>query len=129
MGRGGGAGGRALAACRVALLILFTAGACADEGARKTAPDAASGGQGSAPPADAALDGVVEKLERGALVADVGCGHGTSTVIMAQAFPDVWLPRSIQMHFGMMLAVGAVDATYKVDYLNYKQADVTYKIK
>jgi SAM-dependent methyltransferase len=34
-----------------------------------------------------ALDGVVEKLERGAIVADVGCGHGTSTRIMAQAFP------------------------------------------
>jgi len=34
-----------------------------------------------------ALDGVVEKLERGAQVADVGCGHGASTVIMAQAFP------------------------------------------
>jgi SAM-dependent methyltransferase len=34
-----------------------------------------------------ALDGVVEKLERGARVADVGCGHGASTVIMAQAFP------------------------------------------
>lgn len=35
-----------------------------------------------------ALDGVVEKLERGALVADVGCGHGASTVLMAQAFPQ-----------------------------------------
>jgi SAM-dependent methyltransferase len=34
-----------------------------------------------------ALDGVVEKLERGAKVADVGCGHGVSTVIMARAFP------------------------------------------
>jgi SAM-dependent methyltransferase len=34
-----------------------------------------------------ALDGVVEKLERGATVADVGCGHGTSTVILARAFP------------------------------------------
>lgn len=34
-----------------------------------------------------ALDGVVEKLQKGALVADVGCGHGHSTVIMAQAFP------------------------------------------
>ncbi len=52
-----------------------------------------------------------------------------ATMRMAQAFPDVWLPRSIQMHFGLMLAVGAVDAAYKVDYLNYKQADVTYKIK
>ncbi len=35
-----------------------------------------------------ALDGVVEKLERGALVADVGCGHGASTILMAKAFPN-----------------------------------------
>ncbi|MCY1390225.1 Demethylrebeccamycin-D-glucose O-methyltransferase [compost metagenome] len=35
-----------------------------------------------------ALDGVVEKLKAGAKVADVGCGHGASTVIMAQAFPQ-----------------------------------------
>jgi SAM-dependent methyltransferase len=35
-----------------------------------------------------ALDGVKEKLERGAKVADVGCGHGASTVIMAAAFPN-----------------------------------------
>ncbi|WP_159593600.1 class I SAM-dependent methyltransferase [Chelativorans xinjiangense] len=34
-----------------------------------------------------ALDGVVDKLEAGALVADVGCGHGHSTVLMAKAFP------------------------------------------
>ncbi len=34
-----------------------------------------------------ALDGVVAKLERGARVSDVGCGHGASTILMAQAFP------------------------------------------
>ncbi len=34
-----------------------------------------------------ALDGVVAKLDRGARVADVGCGHGASTVLMAQAYP------------------------------------------
>ncbi|HSE68102.1 MAG TPA: class I SAM-dependent methyltransferase [Gemmatimonadales bacterium] len=34
-----------------------------------------------------ALDGVVPKLEAGATVADVGCGHGASTVVMAQAYP------------------------------------------
>jgi len=35
-----------------------------------------------------ALDGVVAKLERGASVADLGCGHGASTILMAQAFPQ-----------------------------------------
>jgi SAM-dependent methyltransferase len=35
-----------------------------------------------------ALDGVVAKLESGASVADVGCGHGASTILMAQAFPN-----------------------------------------
>jgi len=35
-----------------------------------------------------ALDGVVAKLGKGAKVADVGCGHGASTVIMAEAFPN-----------------------------------------
>jgi SAM-dependent methyltransferase len=35
-----------------------------------------------------ALDGVVPKLQAGANVADVGCGHGASTIIMAQAFPN-----------------------------------------
>jgi SAM-dependent methyltransferase len=34
-----------------------------------------------------ALEGVVSKLEAGATVADVGCGHGASTIIMVQAFP------------------------------------------
>lgn len=36
----------------------------------------------------AALDGVVDKLQRGAQVADVGCGYGHSTLLMAQAFPE-----------------------------------------
>lgn len=35
-----------------------------------------------------ALDGVVAKLERGAKVADIGCGHGASTLIMAKAYPS-----------------------------------------
>ncbi|CAK9889732.1 MULTISPECIES: class I SAM-dependent methyltransferase [Pseudomonas] len=33
------------------------------------------------------LTGVIDKLQAGAKVADIGCGHGASTVIMAQAFP------------------------------------------
>ena len=34
-----------------------------------------------------ALDGVGAKLERGGRVADLGCGHGASTLLMAEAFP------------------------------------------
>jgi SAM-dependent methyltransferase len=34
-----------------------------------------------------ALDGIGEKLAKGAAVADVGCGHGASTMLMAKAFP------------------------------------------
>ena len=35
-----------------------------------------------------ALDGAQVKLEQGARVADIGCGHGASTVLMAEAFPS-----------------------------------------
>jgi len=52
-----------------------------------------------------------------------------ATMRMGQPFPDVWLPRSVEMRFGATMALGAVDASYAVEYLNYKQADVTYKIK
>jgi SAM-dependent methyltransferase len=34
------------------------------------------------------LEGVIDKLRGGAVVADIGCGHGTSTILMAKAFPE-----------------------------------------
>jgi hypothetical protein len=59
----------------------------------------------------------------------VRIGDLQATMQMGQAFPNVWLPKSIEMRFEMMLAVGAVDAVYRVEYENYKEAAVTYKIK
>lgn len=35
-----------------------------------------------------ALEGMVDKLESGAKVADIGCGHGASTLLMARTYPD-----------------------------------------
>jgi SAM-dependent methyltransferase len=35
-----------------------------------------------------ALDGVQEKLEAGGTIADIGCGHGSSSVLMAETFPN-----------------------------------------
>src|SRR5690606_21049696 len=34
-----------------------------------------------------ALTGVLEKLQAGARIADVGCGHGVSTLLLAQTYP------------------------------------------
>src|SRR5215475_11276475 len=36
----------------------------------------------------AALDGVADKLAAGGTVADIGCGHGASAVVLAEAFPN-----------------------------------------
>ena len=53
-----------------------------------------------------ALDGVVEKLTRGAKVADVGCGHGVSTQLMAAAFPN-------SRFFGFDYHEGSIEAARK----------------
>ena len=45
------------------------------------------------------------------------------------AVPGVWLPQTIDMHFGMMTAVGAVDARYDVAYHDYRLAEVTTRIR
>ena len=45
----------------------------------------------------AALDGVAEKLTAGGTVADVGCGHGASVVVMAQTYPNAQI-RGFDFH-------------------------------
>jgi hypothetical protein len=52
-----------------------------------------------------------------------------ATMRMGQPFPDVWLPRDIEMQFRMTMAVGPFDARYRVEYHDYRQADVTYRIR
>jgi len=49
------------------------------------------------------LDGVLDKLKAGATVADIGCGHGHSTIIMAEAFPRSRF-RAFDSHAGSVAA-------------------------
>jgi SAM-dependent methyltransferase len=64
-----------------------------------------------------ALEGVEAKLSEGAKVADVGCGHGASTVLMAEAFPDSefhgfdYHPASIERAREAAAAAGVDDQT------------------
>jgi 2-polyprenyl-3-methyl-5-hydroxy-6-metoxy-1,4-benzoquinol methylase len=62
-----------------------------------------------------ALDGVVDRLKAGAVVADIGCGHGHTTRLMANAFPrsrfiglDIHAP-SIEAARGHAAALGKAD--------------------
>jgi SAM-dependent methyltransferase len=60
------------------------------------------------------LTGVEEKLKAGAKVADVGCGHGASTIIMAQAYPnsEFW---AFDNHENSIKAAGERAAAASVD--------------
>lgn len=71
------------------------------------------------------LDGVVDKLERGARVADIGCGFGHSTMLMAQAFPKSRF-FGFDYHAGSVKA--ATDAAREAglsDRVSFAQADAT----
>jgi 2-polyprenyl-3-methyl-5-hydroxy-6-metoxy-1,4-benzoquinol methylase len=67
-----------------------------------------------------ALDGAVAKLQQGARVADVGCGHGASTILMAQAFPAStfvgidYHPSSIDTAQQRAAAAGVANARFEV---------------
>lgn len=52
-----------------------------------------------------------------------------ASMTMSQAFPDVWLPRDVDMYFAAMLAVGAFDVNYHLDYHDYRQASTSGRIK
>jgi SAM-dependent methyltransferase len=77
-----------------------------------------------------ALDGVVDKLRKGARVADVGCGHGASTILMAKTYPQSafvgydYHGDSIRVARERAAAAGVANAKFEVsDAVSYKDKD------
>lgn len=76
------------------------------------------------------LDGTVATLERGGKAADVGCGHGASTILMAKAFPNSefvgydYHSGSIEVARERAHAAGANNARFEVaDAVSYGDRD------
>jgi len=51
-----------------------------------------------------------------------------ATMTVFQAFPEVWLPTSMEINLAMTLALGQVDVRYGLEYHDYRRADVTTKV-
>jgi hypothetical protein len=51
-----------------------------------------------------------------------------AAMTMGEPFPDVWLPRDVEMSMGAMLAVGPIDVRYRLDYLNYREATTSGRV-
>jgi SAM-dependent methyltransferase len=73
-----------------------------------------------------ALDGVVKKLQAGAKVGDVGCGHGASTLLMAKTYPNStfigydYHPASILTAHERAAAAGVTNARFEIaDAVSY----------
>ena len=52
-----------------------------------------------------------------------------ASMTMGQPFPEVWLPRALEMNAALTLALGQVELRYALDYHDYRQADATAKVK
>lgn len=81
------------------------------------------------------LDGVEARLRNGATVADVGCGHGASTLLMAQAFPRSTLvgydfhPPSIECATRRAAEAGVRNIRFEVaDAVNFPAPDVGFDL-
>ena len=51
-----------------------------------------------------------------------------ASMTMGQPFPGVWLPRGMNIHAGLTLALGSYEAGYERTFTNYREADVKTKI-
>jgi hypothetical protein len=47
---------------------------------------------------------------------------------MSQPFKDVWLPRDVQLLLRATFAIGTLDLHYRVDYVDYKEANTGGRI-
>jgi hypothetical protein len=54
--------------------------------------------------------------------------NATASMTMGQAFPNVWLPRGLEMDVALTLAIGPVDFHYGLDYHDYRQPDVSSRV-
>ena len=52
----------------------------------------------------------------------------SASMTMGEPFPEVWLPRGLEINIGLLLAFGNVQMRYTLQYENYRQADVQSKI-
>jgi hypothetical protein len=52
-----------------------------------------------------------------------------AVMTMSQPFPDVWLPRDVNMLVSATLAIGSFDIRYRLDYQNYRKAETSSRIR
>ena len=52
-----------------------------------------------------------------------------ASMTMSQPFKDVWLPRDVDILFKATLAMGTIDIQYRLDYLDYREATTSGRIR
>lgn len=52
----------------------------------------------------------------------------TAEMTVGEAFPDVWLPKTLDMEVVMLMATGAFDLRYGLEYHDYRQPEVSTRI-
>jgi hypothetical protein len=52
-----------------------------------------------------------------------------ASMTMGQPFPDVWLPRALDLHASLTLALGTVEFRMALAYDDYRRADASVKVR